>query len=323
MLTVFFCLPTCRKDAKPIDSKFIMVEPIKLRHAIYCELSYPNYLEKKYVVDECDGAGFTSLYSLGCLGYDVDLHDFQTETGRMNRSPDPERCWDYDNHVSAGSDAGYSKDHVLMRAIAAYEHADIHWFDMFLKYLDDNHWVFCEAKDDVIKLSKCVMSPKLYVLLYDAREKLKTKKTKPIDTEGSDDSLVIPLLDVKTGFEGHLDVLSIWFSGRIYAAITKDQKKRLKAYAEREPKNGLYQAVAFIYGEASYDSVVASLIDEKLFPRDKLPSNHENYCTDYLFQRDYMKGTEINKDWLPCTEKEFKYHSATEYVFTHYILERM
>ena len=119
----------------------------------------------------------------------------------------------------------------------------------------------------------------------------------------------------KEGFEAHLQMLGIWMKGRIDGSITNNDIKYLNIYANREPANALYQALAYRYKQKTVEDVTKAFITER-FPSDALPSS-ANYCTDYLFQRD-MKST---KDWEPCPE-ENKVYSGTDYSFATYILTK-
>jgi hypothetical protein len=123
----------------------------------------------------------------------------------------------------------------------------------------------------------------------------------------------------KNGFEGHLEVQKIRLKGRVYGGITDSEKDKLRAYAEREPGNGLYQAVAYRYGAASHGAVVAALEDPR-WPMGKLPNSREHFCDTYLFSRDMEKGGGVNPDWLPCPDSEPEEYSGTDYGFAVYVL---
>lgn len=119
---------------------------IEQKASLYCELSKGNYQKQRYVVEECDGAGFTSLYSLACQSNSVDLSVFQSDTGEMFRNPNRD-C--YPNK----SKSGFSKDHVLMRLVAAVGQGDKEWPKSFLEYVTSSNGFFCDGIDaETVKL---------------------------------------------------------------------------------------------------------------------------------------------------------------------------
>lgn len=271
---------------------------IEKKASLYCELSKSEYDRTKYVVEECDGAGFTSLYALACGQAGVDLSVFQDTSGEMYRNPNHD-CY------PTRSKSGFSKDHVLMRLVAAVGQGDKQWPAKFLDYTQSNGGFFCDAVDNVTKLSRCFISPFLIEYLSKAK--------------GDSSLLAEPHSDdawgEKEGFEAHLHVLGIWIKGKLDGSISNVDLSYLEAYAKREPMNALYQALAYRYEKASRDSVV-SAFDSRYWPSDSLP-NSTTHCSDYLFQRD-MKST---KDWEPCPD-ENKIYSGTDYSFASYVLTR-
>lgn len=294
---------------------------IEAKRVKYCELTKAKYLADKYMVDQCDGAGFTSLYSIGCPENGVDLSVFKSEDGHMHRSPNHTFCWDYsktreENAISAHSRAGYSKDHVLMRLLAAYDQKDLVWIDGFRDWLSNHSSTFCEAKDDVSFASRCVISVGLRVLLDDAHKKLKSEiVTAPTTPVGDDSGDALPSVVLKEGFLAHLDVVAILLSGKVYGAVNIVDKEYLRGYAGRETKNGLYNTVAALYGVADLGVAQKILEDTTIWPSDAMPTS-ANYCTGYLYHRDMTsKG-----DWNPCP-LELKTYDAVEYVFAAALLK--
>lgn len=327
-LVVLILLSGCswfKRDNKP-ERTFVITSEMEERVARYCALSKTAYDERKWVVDRCDGAGFTSLYSLACPSNGVDLSVFQGEGGEMFRDPKHE-CWISAGHPSNGSKASYSKDHVLMRMIAAYEQKDIKWFESFLAFIDGKSLQFCQADNDVTTASRCILSLGLYQMLNDG---LKSLQGQPVDdqdlnlnddcesdSEGKGECNAIAL---KIGFEAHLDVQSIRLRGLIYGGITDTELRKLLAYAVREPLNGFYQAVAYRYGQRSEEDVRFALENLSHWPIDKLPSSN-NHCDTYVFSRDILKESLPNSDWLPCKEgSHFEEYSGTDYTFSVHAL---
>jgi len=293
LISYILVLSCCGKNkSSPSDS--VSFPAIEQKASLYCELSKPEYEQNKFVVDECDGAGFTSLYAMACPNNGVDLSVFQASNGEMFRNPShdcyPER-----------SKAGFSKDHVLMRLVAAVGQGDKEWPAKFLGYVQENNGFFCDAVDTETKLSRCFLSPFLYEYL--------NKASGNTSLAGQSDDAWFE----KEGFEAHLQVLGIWVRGKLDGSITNVDLDYLETYAKRERLNAFYQAMAYRYGKASKGDVL-NAFNSAHWPSDRLPSSSV-HCSNYLFQRD-MTST---KDWQLCPDENETY-SGTDYSFAAYIL---
>lgn len=285
ILILFF---SCGKKEENEPIKDISLEA---KSKLYCELSKGIYEKQKYVVDECDGAGFTALYAVACPQNKVDISVFQNKEGKMFRNPKHD-CF------PKNSASEFSKDHVLMSMVAWHE---LHRNDLankFKKFVDKNKLKFCEGKDVVTTTSRCILSTTLYFLLSKISHSSSNLRQENANL-------------IKDGFEGHLDVIGIWLDGKVNGGISEVQKQKIKKYAEKEQLNALYQSVAYRYGLRSIEDVNKSFYSKR-FPDDRLPTNTE-YCTEYLFQRDSN-----SKDWQPCADK--KVHTGTDFVFAYYVL---
>lgn len=267
---------------------------IEQKASLYCELSKQQYTENKFVVDECDSAGFTSLYSLGCSNNNVDLSVFSSESGEMFRNPNKD-CY------PTRSKSGFSKDHVLMRLVAAVGQGDKVWPKSFLEYVTSNNGFFCDGIDAQTKISRCLISPFLASYLS------KASGGSSLLAESEDS------LGERYGFESHLHVLAIWLRGRVDGSIDDIDLGYLETYARREPLNALYQAAAYRYGKATKEEVI-NAFGSSHWPNDRLPSSTE-HCSGYLFQRDMSSAG----DWDPCPEA-FQVYSGTDYSFAAYVL---
>lgn len=291
-LSLILVISSCGHN-KPHDSAVTFPE-IEQKASLYCELSKGNYQKQRYVVEECDGAGFTSLYSLGCRENEVDLSVFQNESGEMFRNPNKD-CY------PTRSKSGFSKDHVLMRLVAAVGQGDKEWPAKFLNYVQDNNGFFCDGIDAETKISRCLISPFLASYLS------KTSGQSSLLAESED------AIGERYGFEGHLHVLGIWLRGRVDGSIDDIDLGYLETYARREPLNALYQATAYRYGKATKEEVI-NAFGSSHWPDDRLPGSGE-HCSNYLFQRDMSSAG----DWQPCPE-EAQVYSGTDYSFAAYVL---
>lgn len=294
-LLVFSCNPFKRDNKERPNTPEVDWHSLEVVGNAYCAWSRDAYEKEYYVHSKCDGSGFTSLYSVRCDN--VDLSVFSDGDGKLWRSPTKD-C------LSSGqSKSESSRDMVLMRALAAYVDWDRDWFDSFLNYAVSNAFEFCESDGSADGLSRCILTPNLYRLLKDLREGMDRQNL----TE-------ITRVTEKSGFRAHLDVLAIWLTGKSYGAIDDIDRDLLKTYADREPKNALYQAVYHRFTDGDMSSVFNILSE---WPVDRLP-NTSDWCTEYLFQRDMKKDGQENPDWLPCPDREGE-HSGTDFNLALYI----
>lgn len=288
----------CKRDHKKSDAHFELSQEFISRGNLYCELSKADYQAKKYVHSKCDGAGFTSLYSVRCG--DVDLSVFEDlSTGKPYRSPS------HDCFANGESKSEYSRDMLLMRMVAAWVDKDIEWVNRIISYGEKNSWVICNAIDDAIKVGRCVVSPALYFVLYDMQDRMSGKTLLLTMNRESDDAV-----GLKFGFEAHLDVLRIWLEGEVYGALTAAQLTRLEAYAGRENQNALFLAAYAKYANGDMSHAAAAL---DRYPKDRLPGSAD-WCEEYLWQRD-----QTSDNWKTCPA-EGEIFSGTDYNFTIYMM---
>lgn len=310
IITLAFLGAGCRRDNKESGQKEPTPESLDLKRRTYCELIRPRYDSQHFVNAECDSAGFTSLFSLACGDlYPVDLSVFSGPDGRLHRSPDHKKCWDYDlsdeENAALGRAAGFSKDHMLMRMVGAWVQKDLAWVEGYLAFGEEHNWEICRARDTATYLSRCLASPSLVALLRQMRDRLKGTAAARL-AAGEGDAL-------PADFEAHLRVWRTWLRGKAYGGITDGEKEELAELAAREPANALYQAVNQLYHGGVTGSAYELLGASSHWPEGKLPNNQEHHCTDYLYQRDMLKAGVANPDWLPCPGEDFVEHPTTEY----------
>lgn len=266
------------------------------KRALYCELSDAKFKERGWAVSECDGLLFTSLRAIGCSG-DVSAFESTVEPGRWYRDP-KHACFIPDKVGEQGSDSTISKDmYVGLSAILA-QTGDREAASRTVEYGNEKNWIVGEAKDAITLASKCFIVPQLQNVFRHiaGSEQLYQKDEDAIG--------------VSSGFRAHLDVLAILVRGKLDGSISNLDLAILKEQAKRQPRNALYQAAKARYDDGDYGPALEILSDETLFPEKSLPNNHQNYCTDYLFQRD-----ESDSDWKPCPQDQYSTHDGTDLIF--------
>lgn len=197
---------------------------------------------------------------------------------------------------------------VLMRLLAAVEKRDLAWLDRFIGFAEKNNWVVCDADDLVTKISSCQLTPGLIKLLLDSRDYLR----------GGDSLRLTDRAALVEDFEAHLRVLGYRVMGRVYGGLTDLELEDLRLVAASEPHNALFHAVWQKYADGDQARAQALLEDQAHWPTDRLPTSNE-HCENYLYQRSYLKGSEVNPDWLPCPDEGLT-HEGTEFSLTVQII---
>jgi hypothetical protein len=302
LLLTFLMLTSCATQSNEAHFEKDANAKIADKRALYCELSEAKFKERGWAVGECDGLLFTALRGIGC-GNDVAAFESTVEPGRWYRSPRHDYCFVPDKVGEQGGDSTISKDmYVGLSAILAHT-GDREAASRTVEYGDAKNWIVGEARDAITVASKCFIVPQLQNVF----RKIAAMQT----LAPSDDDA----LGVSTGFRAHLDVLAILVRGKLYGSISNLDLAILKEQVKRQPRNALYQAAKARYDDGDYNPALEILSDETLFPEKSLPNNHQNYCSDYLFQRD-----EDDSDWKPCPQNDFSSHDGTDFIFASSIV---
>ncbi len=273
---------------------------IKAKLSSYCEKSKAQFLARKWAVDECDGLLFTALRGIACGDIDIFAFESAIEPGQWYRNPKKD-CYVADQ-VNNGSDSTISKDMYIGLTAYLLFSKDSQALRRTIEYGQAHNWIVGEAKDNETLLSKCFITPSLVDLIQDAAGSL-----------GSGPAglrIFTDIVGVATGFRAHLDVLAIMLRGKIHGHIDAFDIAVLKEQAKRQPNNALFQAVKARYDDADYSASAALLLDEKHWPSDRLPNNHQEHCSNYIYQRD-----DDPSDWSPCPDASLVEFDGTDFLF--------
>ena len=101
----------------------------------------------------------------------------------------------------------------------------------------------------------------------------------------------------QVGYEKHLDMIHAMTAAMKDGFMGKLDFDLMKSYAAENPKNALAQALVHKYSDGDQTAVISVLLDEKLFPSDRLPTARDNRCEEYLWQRNFHRS-----DWEPCEQ---------------------
>jgi hypothetical protein len=290
-IILLFFVVSCGLLDKTEDSKdaFPLLPKVEEMRSKYCELSNTLFEEKGFIVGKCDGLLFAALHNLSC-GF-PDLGPFQGEPGQWFRSIEQD-CFippDQNN----GADSQLSKDMLQGLFLQQAKIGDRQGVKDFLNFTKEHDNYFCEAKDLPTKLSKCLLPPTTWKIMIDFTKAESNLADRTLAAEG---------------FEAHLKVLRQLQIGVVYGAISKLGLEILQGQAERQPNNPLYVASYNQFLEGDMTGAAELLLAQ--CPADRLPNNHEDYCSDYKYQRDETPG-----DWEPCPEEPRVDHFGTDCAF--------
>jgi hypothetical protein len=246
--------------------------------------------------DKCDSVHWSAL--TGAVAGGVNIRAAVDDSGKLHRRParHPE-CYPDD------SKSENSRDAFLMVLVYALMHDDLDLVDGFFRYGRSHAWVMGEGP-----LSRTFFTPNMQALYAQAVEHLGgpsyLERLQPIQWFSD-----------LTGYEAHLQVMSVLAYGRIHGYITEKGLEVLEASYERQPRNPLFAAAYYRFSgvEQARADAVRSLADEGLWPADRLPTSAER-CEPWLNQRDSESDS-----WLPCPD-EGRTHSGGDFLYAHAVL---
>ena len=244
----------------------------------------------------CDALLFASLWDIAFPDSKKTIPVMQAESrdepGRWFRTATHD-C--YEN----GSDSDISGDMILgvlhylwdTQDLAAIERLIAYGVAHEVKILGVGVWIMGRGPVGATKIM-----PQLQATIYEMRKAL----------GGADHDVrrftVVTFTENALGYEGHLQVLHLWLRAKALRGVTSKELGIMTAYADREPLNTLYQALAYRFsGESRFAERLedVSLNMENLFPGTRLPTGADR-CGHYLNERD-AKSEPHN--FVPC-EKE-------------------
>ena len=234
----------------------------------------------------CDSLGFTSLCKMSGGCQDVDIYKAEGEPGRWYRN-ESHQCYDLGQ-----SKSDISKDMFIMLWPYLYLKGDKEALRSIWDYGQANGWVMGRGY-----YSRTYLVPALVLVLQEMI--LRSYSDTPE-----------PVIPKKAGYEKHLDVIAIFTRGIMRGGISEADYELLRIYQNESPNNALVKALYHKYKDGNQAETIAILLDEKLFPADRLPTAKDR-CEEYLWQRD------PGSDWQPCDSD--KTHDGVDYLFAAYV----
>lgn len=243
----------------------------------------------------CDSIHFTAL--VGASGIPVNLRAAIDETGKVHRRP-PRHPECYPEFSKSEN----SKDVFVMLLLYGLVERDLALLEHVFDYGKAHGWVMGEGP-----LSRSYLTPTLQGQYAQAIGQLGGKS----HPEGIYPQVWTPGL---TGYQAHLQVISILAYGLTFGAVNDVGLDRLREHAHRQPRNPFFTAAYYRYSgdEGAKSKAIESLLDDRLWPIDRLPTSADR-CESWLIQRDEGDG------WTPCPERG-RTHSGGDFLFSHAVL---
>ena len=234
----------------------------------------------------CDSLGFTALCKIagGCQDVDITEAEASSEPGRWYRNSS-QTCFDEGKSAS-----DISKDMFAMLLPYLYATGDQTNLKEIYAYGKAKGWVMGRGP-----MSRTVITPPMIFTLQ-----IMINKVEPVTASKS-----------KAGFEKHLDVMSFYSQTLYKNGMDLTDYETLRKYAEESPRNALVQALYHKYRDGDQSKAIATLLDESLFPSDRLPTPKDR-CEEYLWQRD-----DAPKDWEPCDKQGP--HDGVDFLLAAYV----
>lgn len=237
----------------------------------------------------CDALLFSGL--AGCHpDVNVDITAARDESGRWHRRPNKD-CF------PNGSKSTISRDMLLGVIYFAYYNNKPELLQELIEYSFKNFFIMGEAESLKHKLGRCLMTPNILSLAALALKALGGKNYWYLTW------IPFTASDKVHGYQAHLAALG----AILRQEITGKKYKILQTFAERQPKNPLFQ-----YGAGNIEEAKLLLSNDKFWPNREPTSNDRS--ESWLPQRDF--GT----DWL--SDGKNKAHHGGDYIFLHFIINK-
>jgi hypothetical protein len=288
LLLLFATIMGCGgKPKHPPTNTVSNVEKLQQKFESYLAWSDSQRDSYGWIDDtKCDGLLFNSLYAVA--GGHVDIEAAQAEPGRWYRHA-AQDCYE-----KGESGSTISRDMFTGLFLWIWKEKRLELIESIIEYGQARrdvlgNWIMGDG--DIFRIT---MTPSMRATACELAYRL----------GGSERKLCRSLpqfFGPCSDYECHLQALDIDLRGELLGGITDAELRRLEILIEGFPHNALFAAIHAKYTDGNMDKAIALLLDEKLFPPDRMPQSSDR-CTFYLYQRDEVRNSVPNPDWLPCPE---------------------
>lgn len=283
-ICILLAVGCAKRDNKAVGSTVSLAD-VQAKRDLYLSLQESQKNEHGWLESECDALLSNSLAAYA--GLSIDISKAEEQPGRWRRHPDFSKCL-----PGNGSKSTISKD--MMRGLLLYlwKTKDLAAIERIQEYGSKNNWVMGEAEDEESYWGRVVFWP-LVPQIKDMSKLMQTSLQNAVLSYNDEYGYVV----LKRTFEAHLHVLNIYLRAQMYGGITDYELAALKEYSKFQPRNALFSAMAAKFSTGDYSWAIALLLDERMFPKDRLPASSDR-CTSYL----WSKEAQDEHDYFPCDE---------------------
>ena len=307
-----------KKDNKP-QITIQPVEVIRAKADRYKALAVGLEAENGVLPQfKCDSLLFQSFYELSTDG-DLDMSIYEGDPGQWFRSPSHD-CFYRDvigEPVRNGSKTTISRDMFLGFFTYILFHRDLDAAESILTFGRNAQPRFFmgDGVNFLERETRTHLRPSIRGTLYHL-----------IAALGGEDNprKNVPYLPSATvnGYQLHLMVTHTLLRGLILDGVSDKELAVLKKATDKQPENAYYHAVYHLFKDGDQSRAIQILLDESLFPADRLPSGQDR-CSDYIFQRDDDRGDPDpdKDDWKPCSDGSNETHPPVDFLWTVRVIE--
>ena len=317
-----FCLLSCgvfqKKDNKP-QTTIQPIQVLRSKANIY-KLLTSDLEDENGVLPhfKCDSLLFQSLYELSTDG-DLDISIYEGDPGQWFRSQSHD-CFYRDEvgePVRNGSKTTISRDMFLGLFTYLWVNRDLDKLKSILTFgrNAEPRFFMGDGVNFLERETRTHLRPSIRGTLFHMIAAL----------GGEDDARKnVPYLPsaVANGYQLHLMVTHTLLRGLVLEGISDKELSVLKKASDKQPNNAYYSAVYHLFEDGDQSRAIQILLDESLFPADRLPSGQDR-CSDYIFQRDDDRADEDPEkdDWKPCLDGSNERHPAVDFLWTVWVIE--
>lgn len=291
---ILFMLSSCGTTSTPTPGAIVRVDELRVKTELYeSRLLVDNHgFIQDHGDPSCDSTLFTGLLSHPS----TTLTDARDDSGRWYRRPlgsYPE-C-----HESGQSNSTVSRDMLLGVLWYAVHTDQQHIANDLWKYAVEHAFIMGKGSPGEV-----LLTGNMIWLTATAAGKIS-----PVPW-------IVPP-DNRSGFEAHLTVVQLLLKGELLGKLRVEDIDTLAKYADKNPKNGLFQYAVAKWRTGNMNPAVDILLDESLFPSDRNPDGSDR-CEPWLWQRENQPH-----DWGPCLTTDPRYgilHTGADFLFVANLL---
>ena len=292
-ILLILILLSCGKPKPPAVSDAFDNPALDAKAAIYAKAFESHQESHGFIANDCDSLLFSALLAATSVP-NINIMAARDDSGTWHRQPE-HRCYPQD------SKSEISRDMLLGVIFWAVETGQSKTLHELYDYGSSHNWIMGDGDK-----TRTTFTADMIELL---EESIAYLDGVPIKSN-SYYFIALPT----TGFASHLQTIQILIIGKIRGQIQGNLFKALQSNLKRVPDNGLFQYAVAKYSTGLMTNPIATLLNEKIFPADRLPTNHDR-CSGYLWQRDG------GSDWEPCTNRELKEHNGADFLFLYGLLK--